>query len=170
MTPIVRPYRGVAPRLAPSVYLAPTASVIGDVDLGEDSSVWYGAVLRGDVGRIRIGKRTNVQDLSCIHMSLDQSNAVIGDDVKLYQGVTLGALSVTKEASGTKRHPTIEDRVVIYANATILGGDTIVGSDSIIGGNVWLTHSVPSNSLVYHQSQVRVRTMAEVADPIDFVI
>jgi serine O-acetyltransferase len=96
--------------------------------------------------------------------------AVIGDDVKLYQGVTLGALSVTKQASGTKRHPTIEDRVVIYANATILGGDTIVGSDSVIGGNVWLTHSVPANSLVYHQSQVRVRTMAEVADPIDFVI
>lgn len=96
--------------------------------------------------------------------------AVIGDNVKLYQGVTLGALSVSKEASGTKRHPTIEDRVVIYANATVLGGDTVVGADSIIGGNVWLTHSVPANSLVYHQSQVRVRTVAEVADPIDFVI
>ncbi len=96
--------------------------------------------------------------------------AVIGDTVKLYQGVTLGALSVTKQASGTKRHPTIEDRVVIYANATVLGGDTIVGADSVIGGNVWLTHSVPANSLVYHQSQVRVRTTAEVADPIDFVI
>jgi serine O-acetyltransferase len=96
--------------------------------------------------------------------------AVIGDDVKLYQGVTLGALSVSKQASGTKRHPTIEDRVVIYANATVLGGDTIVGSDSVIGGNVWLTHSVPPDSLVYHQSQVRVRTTAEVADPIDFVI
>jgi len=96
--------------------------------------------------------------------------AIIGDNVKLYQGVTLGALSVSKEASGTKRHPTIEDRVVIYANATVLGGDTVVGADSIIGGNVWLTHSVPPNSLVYHQSQVRVRTVAEVADPIDFVI
>jgi serine O-acetyltransferase len=96
--------------------------------------------------------------------------AVIGNDVKIYQGVTLGALSVAKEASGTKRHPTIEDRVVIYANATVLGGDTIVGSDSVIGGNTWLTHSVPPNSLVYHQSQVRVRTVAEVADPIDFVI
>ena len=96
--------------------------------------------------------------------------AVIGDDVKLYQGVTLGALSVTKEAAGTKRHPTIEDRVVIYANATVLGGDTVVGADSIIGGNVWLTHSVPAWSLVYHQSQVRVRTVAEMADPIDFVI
>jgi serine O-acetyltransferase len=96
--------------------------------------------------------------------------AVIGDDVKLYQGVTLGALSVSKSASGIKRHPTIGDRVVIYAGATVLGGDTIVGDDSIIGGNVWLTHSVPPNSLVYHQSQVRVRTVAEVADPIDFVI
>ena len=96
--------------------------------------------------------------------------AVIGNDVKLYQGVTLGALSVSKQASGTKRHPTIEDRVVIYANATVLGGDTVVGSDSVIGGNVWLTHSVPPDSLVYHQSQVRVRTVAEMADPIDFVI
>jgi serine O-acetyltransferase len=96
--------------------------------------------------------------------------AVIGDNVKLYQGVTLGALSVTKEAAGTKRHPTIEDRVVIYANATVLGGDTVVGADSIIGGNVWLTHSVPAWSLVYHQSQVRVRTVADLAEPLDFVI
>ena len=96
--------------------------------------------------------------------------AVIGDDVKLYQGVTLGALSVTKELAGTKRHPTIEDRVVIYANATVLGGDTVVGADSIIGGNVWLTHSVPPNSLVYHQSQVRVRAVAEMADLLDFQI
>ena len=96
--------------------------------------------------------------------------AVIGDDVKLYQGVTLGALSVSKQAAGSKRHPTIGDRVVIYAGATVLGGDTVVGHDSIVGGNVWLTHSVPANSLVYHQSQVRVRTVAEMADPIDFVI
>jgi serine O-acetyltransferase len=96
--------------------------------------------------------------------------AVLGDRVKLYQGVTLGALSVMKEAAGTKRHPTIDDRVVIYANATVLGGDTIVGADSIIGGNVWLTHSVPPRSLVYHQSQVRVRTVEEMADLLDFVI
>jgi serine O-acetyltransferase len=96
--------------------------------------------------------------------------AIIGDSVKLYQGVTLGALSVSKNASGTKRHPTIEDRVVLYANATVLGGDTVVGHDSIVGGNVWLTHSVPAFSLVYHQSEVRVRTVAEAADPTDFVI
>ena len=63
--------------------------------------------------------------------------AVIGDEVKLYQGVTLGALSVAKSAAGTKRHPTIGNRVVIYANATVLGGETIVGDDSVVGGNVF---------------------------------
>jgi carbonic anhydrase/acetyltransferase-like protein (isoleucine patch superfamily) len=93
MTAIVRPYRGLAPRLAASVDLAPTASVIGDVEIGEDSSIWYGAVLRGDVGQIRIGKRTNVQDLSCLHMSLDQSHAVLGDDVTVgHNAVIHGAI------------------------------------------------------------------------------
>ena len=96
--------------------------------------------------------------------------AVIGDDVKLYQGVTLGALSVAKQASGTKRHPTIEDRVVIYANATVLGGDTVVGHDSVVGGNVWLTSSVGPYSLVYHSGQVRVRQVEDLLDAAGFVI
>jgi serine O-acetyltransferase len=75
---------------------------------------------------------------------------VIGSEVKLYQGVTLGALSIQKELANKKRHPTIEDDVTIYAGATILGGDTVVGHGSIIGGNVWLTESVPPNSRIYH--------------------
>ena len=79
----------------------------------------------------------------------------IGSDVKIYQGVTLGALSVTTEGvsreSPAKRHPTLEDRVTVYAGATILGGDTVVGHDSIIGGNVWLTKSVPAGSKIYHR-------------------
>jgi len=74
---------------------------------------------------------------------------IIGDDVKLYQGVTLGALSVRKELGNVKRHPTIEDGVTIYSGATILGGNTTVGARSTIGGNVWLTHSVPPDSKVY---------------------
>lgn len=81
---------------------------------------------------------------------------VIGERVKLYQGVTLGALSVQKELANRKRHPTIEDEVTIYAGATILGGDTVVGRGSVIGGNVWLVESVPPNSRIYHQpTQVR---------------
>jgi serine O-acetyltransferase len=76
---------------------------------------------------------------------------VIGDDVKVYQGVTLGALSVTKEMAKTKRHPTIEDNVIIYAGATILGGQTVIGENSIVGGNVWITESIPANSRVYYK-------------------
>lgn len=80
--------------------------------------------------------------------------AVIGDYVKLYQGVTLGALSVDKSMASMKRHPTVEDHVIIYSNATVLGGDTVIGHNSIIGGNVWLTHSVPPGSFVYHNTNI----------------
>ena len=89
--------------------------------------------------------------------------AIIGDEVKLYQGVTLGALSTRRATASVpddllaqqlpfvpvKRHPTIEDRVTIYAGATILGGDTIVGEGSVIGGNVWLVKSVPAGSKIF---------------------
>lgn len=85
----------------------------------------------------------------------------IGNRVKIYQGVTLGALSVTKDLASTRRHPTIEDDVVIYAGATILGGNTRVGRGSVIGGNVWLTSSVPPGSVVTNPSNVRVRPSPE---------
>jgi len=96
--------------------------------------------------------------------------AVIGAEVKLYQGVTLGALSVAKSAAGTKRHPTIGDRVVIYANATVLGGETVVGNDSVVGGNVFLTNSVPPDSIVSQASQVRIRRVRDGFEDADFVI
>jgi serine O-acetyltransferase len=76
----------------------------------------------------------------------------IGNNVKIYQGVTLGALSVRKEFAKTKRHPTIQDNVVIYSGATILGGETVIGEGSIIGGNVWVTKSVPPLSRVYYKN------------------
>ncbi|MEX2573840.1 MAG: serine O-acetyltransferase EpsC [Balneolaceae bacterium] len=77
----------------------------------------------------------------------------IGNHVKVYQGVTLGALSVKKEDAAKKRHPTIRDHVVIYAGASILGGETVVGHHSIVGGNVWLTQSVPPYSKVYYKAE-----------------
>lgn len=81
---------------------------------------------------------------------------VIGDHVKLYQGVSLGALSVSRKLTDQKRHPTIEDHVTIYAGATILGGDTVVGHHSVVGGNVWLIKSVAPYSLVENDPRVRV--------------
>jgi serine O-acetyltransferase len=88
--------------------------------------------------------------------------SVIGSGVRIYQGVTLGALSVRKDQGAHKRHPTIEDDVVIYAGATILGGETVIGRGSVIGGNVWLTHSVPPGSVVTHGATIeRPRKGAE---------
>jgi len=83
---------------------------------------------------------------------------LIGERVKIYQGVSLGALSVKKEMSEVKRHPTIEDGVTIYAGATILGGETVIGHDSVIGGNVWLIESVPPYSLVVSEAKVTVKS------------
>lgn len=82
--------------------------------------------------------------------------AQIGKHVKIYQGVTLGALSVDKSMAYVKRHPTVEDHVIIYSGATILGGETVVGHHSTIGGNVWLTASVPPGSLVFHNPEITV--------------
>lgn len=82
----------------------------------------------------------------------------IGNHVKLYQGVTLGALSVDKSMANSKRHPTVDDYAVIYSGATILGGETVIGHHSIIGGNVWLTKSVSPYSTVYHKPEITVVT------------
>ena len=96
---------------------------------------------------------------------------VIGDEVKIYQGVTLGASSVSKEKAGKKRHPTLEDKVIVYSGSTILGGDTLIGHHSIIGGNVWLTHSVAPYSLVINRSEVHlIDKNPQDGNVLDFVI
>ena len=97
------------------------------------------------------------------------ATAIIGDNVKIYQGVTLGALQVDKSLANTKRHPTIENDVIIYANATILGGETVIGHHSVIGGNVWITESIPAWSRVYHEAKVTMRNKMD-GKVIDFVI
>ncbi len=94
----------------------------------------------------------------------------IGDNVKIYQGVTLGALFVERALRDQKRHPTIQDDVIIYAGTTILGGKTVVGRGSVIGGNVWLTESVEPHSLVYHQPQIVIRDKKDFVEPINFFI
>jgi serine O-acetyltransferase len=87
--------------------------------------------------------------------------AAVGRNVQIFQGVTLGALSVKKSMAGMKRHPTVEDDVVIYAGATILGGETVVGAGSVIGGNVWLTESVMPGSVVTNRAEIDVKTRGQ---------
>ncbi len=96
---------------------------------------------------------------------------IIGNNVKIYQGVTLGALSVSKDLAQIKRHPTIEDNVIVYAGATILGGKTVIGKSSIIGGNAWITHSIPAYSIVYQTNEIKVRSShISGEDQNDFII
>ena len=91
-------------------------------------------------------------------------STIIKNKVKLYQGVTLGALQVSKDMQNQKRHPTVEDNVTIYAGATILGGDTVIGENCTIGGNVWLTDSVPPNSIVYQRTDTKLKKKTDHAD------
>lgn len=84
-------------------------------------------------------------------------STIIKNSVKLYQGVTLGALQVSKDMKDQKRHPTVENNVTIYSGSTILGGETVIGANSTIGGNVWLTESVPENSIVYQQTKTKLK-------------
>jgi len=103
------------------------------------------------------------------HLCIDHGTGVvigqtceIGNNVKIYQGVTLGALSIPKTKSKEKRHPTIEDNVVIYAQATILGGDTVIGHCSIVGGNVWLTHSIePYTKITFKASDLNIEKIEQ---------
>jgi len=96
--------------------------------------------------------------------------AVIGNNVRIYQGVTIGALKVSRREREKKRHPTIEDNVVIYSGATILGGGTVVGHNTIVGGNVWLTHSVPPNSRVMYKPPEESIETPELDSPDQYVI
>ena len=150
----IRPYLGQLPTLGEGVYVDRTASVIGDVVLGDDVSIWPGTVVRGDVNFIRIGARTNIQDGSVVHVSHDGPHAklggfatVIGDDVTIYQSVTLGGTNPSTGIGG-KRHPTLRSGVVIGSGAQVLG-PIDVGAGARVGANAVVTKDVlPSTTVV----------------------
>src|SRR5579859_3757480 len=119
--PDIRPYRGKHPQIAASAYIDPAAVIIGDVVIGEDSSVWPCTVIRGDVHYIRIGARTNIQDGCVLHVMRDEHPLILGDDVTIGHSVTLHGCS-------------IESRCLVGMGAVILNGVT-VGTGSIIVGH-----------------------------------
>src|SRR6266699_1631328 len=134
--PDIRPYRGKRPQIAASAYIDPAAVVIGDVVIGEDSSVWPCAVVRGDVHYIRIGARTNIQVGSICHVMRDGWPLILGDDVTIGHSVTLHGC-------------TIESRCLIGMGAVILNGVTI-GAGSIVAAGTLITErtAIPAGSLV----------------------
>ncbi len=116
---LIRPHGGKAPRLHDSAFVAETATVIGDVELAESSSVWFGSILRGDVHFIRIGARTNVQDASVIHVTGGTHPTVVGADVTVGHRVTLHGC-------------TVHDRCLVGMGAIVLDG-AVVGEESMVG-------------------------------------
>ena len=133
---MIRPFKTHTPLVDPSAYVDASAQVIGDVEIGAESSVWMNVVIRGDVNRIRIGRRSNIQDLTMVHVMRETHPTLIGDEV------TIGHSAVIH---GT----TIEDRVLIGMAAVLLNG-VHVGHDSIVAAGTLLTEGthIPPRSLV----------------------
>jgi carbonic anhydrase/acetyltransferase-like protein (isoleucine patch superfamily) len=151
---MIRPHRGRMPRVHPTAYIDDSAQVIGDVEIGEESSVWMAVVIRGDVHRIRIGRRSNVQDGTVIHAMKDTHATMIGDEV------TIGHAAIVHGC-------TIEDRCLIGMGAILLNGAAI-GPDSIVAAGTLVLEgmTVPPRSLaVGSPAKVkRALTEAEVGE------
>lgn len=133
---MLRTFQGVMPRVADSAFIDETAAIIGDVVIGDDSSVWFHTVVRGDVHVIRIGDRTNIQDLSMLHVSHDTYSLEIGNDVTVGHHVVLHGC-------------TVSDRVLIGMGAIIMDG-VVIGEDCVVGAGALVTARtiVPPKSLI----------------------
>ncbi len=144
-------YKGVAPRCAARVYVAEGAMVIGDVEIGEDSSVWFHTVVRGDIASIRIGRATNIQDNSTVHVTT-RDPVVIGDEVTIGHGATVHGC-------------TIEDFCLIGINAVVLDG-AVVGRGSVVGAGAVVAPRtvVPPGSLVLGIPGKVVKTLPGAVD------
>ena len=146
---MLRPHRGRLPRIHPSAYIDESAQVIGDVEIGEESSVWMTVVIRGDVNSIRIGRRSNVQDGTIVHVMKDTHPTVIGDDVTVGHAAMLHGC-------------TIDDRCLIGMRATILNGARI-GEGSIVAAGSLVVEGmqVPPRSLVMGSPAKVKRTLSD---------
>jgi len=146
---MLKPYRGIVPTVAPSAFIEESARVIGDVTIGEDSSVWFNAVIRGDVNHIRIGNRTNIQDGSIVHVTHKTWPTVLEDDITVGHSVTLHGC-------------TIRSRVLIGMGAIILDGAE-VESDCVIGAGALVTEGkkIPSGWLAIGSPAKPVRQLTD---------
>lgn len=135
MSQFILPYKGISPQIHSSAFIAPSASIIGDVQIGEDSNIWYNCVLRGDVNDIRIGKRTNIQDGTVIHVTTDFQGTHVGDDV------TVGHLAILHAC-------TIEDFGFVGMQACVMDG-AVVESHGMLAAGALLTPNkrVPTGEL-----------------------
>ena len=153
---MIIPYAKITPKIEKNVFVAPSADVIGDVKIGENSSIWFGAVIRGDVNSIHIGKNTSIQDLSMVHVTHYKNNdkstgnpTIIGNDVTVGHRVMLHGC-------------TIEDACLIGMSATILDG-AVIGKESIVGAGALVTKNkiFPPRSLIVGSPAKAIRELTE---------
>jgi carbonic anhydrase/acetyltransferase-like protein (isoleucine patch superfamily) len=141
-TPYILPYQGefsptlVRPRIDARAFVAPGAAVIGDVEIGEDSGIWFGCVVRGDVNRVRIGKRTNVQDGTVIHVTRHTGPTTIGDDVTIGHSALLHACTL-EDACFVGMRATIMDGVVVEKGAWVAAGALVTPGKRVPAGELW---------------------------------
>lgn len=145
----VRKFNGILPKLAEGVFIADTARVIGDVELGPFSSVWFGSVLRGDVGSIRIGARSNIQDLSMLHMSHGISHTIIGEDVTVGHSVVIHGARIGDGAL-------IGMGAILLDNCEI-GEEAMIAAGTVVTGQT----KIPPRTLVMGQPGRVVRDLRE---------
>jgi carbonic anhydrase/acetyltransferase-like protein (isoleucine patch superfamily) len=134
--PLIEAYGGKAPRLHPTVWVAPDGVVVGDVEIGEGSSLWFGAVVRGDVNHVRIGARSNLQDLTVVHVTSGTHPTVIGDEVTIGHRVVLHGC-------------TVERRALVGIGAIVLDG-AVIGEEAMVGAGALVPPgmAVPPRTLV----------------------
>lgn len=134
--PPLFPYQGVMPTIHPSVFVAPTAAVIGDTRIGENSGIWYGCVVRGDVNEIRIGKRTNIQDLTMIHCAELGQGTYMGDDITVGHSAVLHACSIEDQAF-IGIQACVMDDCIVEKGAMVAAGALITPGKIVKAGEVW---------------------------------
>lgn len=134
--PLLLPFGGKSPRISATAWVADNATLVGDVELADDASVWFGCVLRADVGAIRVGARSNIQDLSCVHLTEGLSETIVGEDVTVGHGVILHGC-------------TVHDRALIGMGSVLLDG-VVIGAGSVVGAGALVTPRtiIPPGKLV----------------------
>jgi len=168
MTPIILPYKGVLPTIHHTAFIAPGATVVGDVVIGEQSSIWFSTVVRGDVHEIRIGARTNIQDGSVVHVTHEKFGTYIGDEVTVGHGVILHACTLGNR-SFVGMGATLLDGVVVEEEAMVAAGALVTPGKRVPTGELWggsparkmRDLSAEERAYFLYSSQHYVRVMSE---------
>jgi carbonic anhydrase/acetyltransferase-like protein (isoleucine patch superfamily) len=140
--PLILPYRGefnpkgISPTISPKAFIAPGAAVIGDVEIGEDTGVWFGCVIRGDVHTVRIGKRTNIQDGTVIHVTRHTGPTSIGSGVTIGHSVLLHACTLEDDCF-IGMHATVMDGAVVESGGWVAAGALVTPGKRVLKGQIW---------------------------------